>query len=64
MPSSMITISIWKVVPPDGAVRNTIASKVKFFPSVTTGGALRLNVAAEGRESELAGCKQVPLVPS
>ena len=30
MPSSMISISIWKVVPPDGAIRDIVAEKVKF----------------------------------
>ena len=52
---SMISISILKVVPPDGAIRDIIAEKVRFC-SWTTGGALRLNTAAEGRarESELA----------
>ena len=46
-----INLNLEGIVPPDGAVRNTIALKVKFCPSVTTGGALRLNTAAERRES-------------
>ena len=30
MPRSMISISIWKVVPPDGDIRDIIAEKDKF----------------------------------
>ena len=50
MPSSMISISIVKVEPPNGAIRDIIAEKVKLC-SKTNGGALRLNTAAERRES-------------
>ena len=51
MLSSMISISILEVVPPDGAIIDIIAENV-LFCSWTTGGALRLNTATEGRKNE------------